>query len=482
MDSEWLTGYKGGAFFDEVFTAGGDVRLEYAGVVAAMRRLKPGDVDSRRALADLAFRNQGITFTVYGDPAGTERTFPFDVFPRVIPAADWRVISAGLVQRVKALNAFLIDVYHEGQILHEGVMPRALVLGNPVFRREVHGVAVPHNVYTHVAGIDIVRGDAGEYFVLEDNVRVPSGASYMLANRRVMARLFPEIFAGRGVELVEHYPDLLLRTLSSLSPRDVERPTVVVLTPGPYNSAYFEHVFLAQQMGVELVEGSDLYVDDGRVWMRTTQGRQQVDVIYRRLDDDFIDPVAFRPDSQLGVPGLVEVYRQGRVALANALGAGVADDKAIYSYVPKMITYYLNEQPILKNIPTYLGAEPEGRERIFDNAADLVIKRVDQSGGYGMLIGPAATAQERADYLAQVQAAPGSYIAQPVLGLSTHPTHAADTGQYEPRHIDLRPFVLSGETVTVVPGGLTRVALRRGSLVVNSSQGGGSKDTWVVNS
>jgi uncharacterized circularly permuted ATP-grasp superfamily protein len=325
-----------------------------------------------------------------------------------------------------------------------------------------------------------VRDDAGRYLVLEDNLRVPSGASYMLANRRVMTRLFPQLLTGRRIQLVESYPDMLLRMLQSLSPRESEQPTVVLLTPGPYNSAYFEHVSLAQQMGIELVEGNDLYVDDERVWMRTTQGRQQVDVIYRRVDDDFLDPVVFRHDSLLGVPGLVEVYCQGRVALANAIGTGVADDKAVYAYVPALIKYYLNQEPILGNIPTHLGADRDGIAYIRAHAAELVIERVDGSGGYGMLIGPASTPEEVAAYMVEVNKAPDRYIAQPVVGLSTHPTYAADTGAFEPRHIDLRPFVLVGEDITVVPGGLTRVALRRGSLVVNSSQGGGSKDTWVV--
>jgi uncharacterized circularly permuted ATP-grasp superfamily protein len=355
-----------------------------------------------------------------------------------------------------------------------------MVLGNPAFRREIHGINLAHNAYTHVAGIDLVRGDDGRYMVLEDNLRVPSGASYMLANRRVMTRLFPQLLTGRRVQLVEQYPDMLLRTLQSLSPRDLSHPTVVLLSPGPYNSAYFEHVSLAQQMGIEIVEGSDLYVDDGLVWMRTTQGRQQVDVIYRRVDDDFLDPVVFRPDSLLGVAGLVDVYSQGKVALANAIGTGVADDKAVYAYVPALINYYLNEEPILANIPTYLGSNPEHLAHILSHAHELVIKRVDQSGGYGMLIGPAASEEQVEAYLKNVRYEAGRYIAQPVVGLSTHPTYADDTKRFEPRHIDLRPFVLVGEDITVVPGGLTRVALRRGSLVVNSSQGGGSKDTWVV--
>jgi uncharacterized circularly permuted ATP-grasp superfamily protein len=468
------------SFFDEVFEPGGEPRLHYAEIVRRLQSYGAAEFQRRRALADLTFRNQGITFTVYGDESGTERTFPFDLFPRVIPAAEWETLEAGLIQRVKALNAFLDDVYHEGRILADGVIPRSMVLGDPSFRREVHGVKLPHGIYTHVAGIDVIRDDAGQYLVLEDNLRTPSGVSYMLANRMVMTRTFPGLFEGRGVRPVQHYTTALLETLRSLSPRDREDPTIVVLTPGQYNSAYFEHAFLAQQMGVELVEGRDLYVDDGRVWMRTTQGRQQVDVIYRRIDDDFLDPAVFRRDSLLGVAGLVQVYREGRVALANAIGTGVADNKAMYSHVPAMIQYYLGQKAILPNVPTYLGADPEGLAFMLDNAERLVIKAVGQSGGYGMLVGPEALPAQREEFLRKLRQDPGNYIAQPVIRLSRHPSYFPDDGRWEPCHVDLRPYVLVGESVTIVPGGLTRVALKRGSLVVNSSQGGGSKDTWVL--
>jgi len=472
--------YDAKSFFDEVFEADGTPRPHYADIIKRIRSLSPVEFGRRRALADLTFRNQGITFTVYGDESGTERTFPFDLLPRVIPAAEWSLIEAGLIQRVRALNLFLRDIYHEAKILDEGVIPRGLVLGNPAFRREVHGIAMPHDVYTHVSGIDLIRGDDGRYMVLEDNLRTPSGVSYMLANRMVMTRTFPLLFEGRGVRPVQHYTTALLEMLRSLSPRDLKEPTIVLLTPGLYNSAYFEHAFLAQQMGIELCEGRDLYVEDRRVWMRTTQGRQQVDVIYRRIDDDFLDPAVFRPDSMLGVPGLLQVYRQGRVALANAVGTGVADDKAMYSYVPAMIRYYLGQEPMLPNVPTFLGAEPDGLAYILDNAESLVIKAVGQSGGYGMLIGPESTAEQRQVFLETVRADPVNYIGQPVVALGRHPSFYSDTGCFEPCHIDLRPYVLVGEDITVVPGGLTRVALKRGSLVVNSSQGGGSKDTWVL--
>jgi len=472
--------YDAKSFFDEVFEPDGMPRRHYADIVKRIRSLSPVEFGRRRALADLTFRNQGITFTVYGDESGTERTFPFDLFPRVIPADEWATIEAGLIQRVRALNLFLRDIYHEAKILHDGVIPRRLVLGNAAFRREVHGIALPHHVYTHVSGIDLIRDEDGRYLVLEDNLRTPSGVSYMLANRMVMTRTFPLLFEGRGVRPVQHYTTALLEMLRSLSPRDLREPTIVLLTPGQYNSAYFEHAFLAQQMGIELCEGRDLYVEDRRVWMRTTQGRQQVDVIYRRIDDDFLDPAVFRSDSMLGVPGLLQVYRQGRVALANAVGTGVADDKAMYSYVPAMIRYYLGQEPILSNVPTHLGAEPEGLAFMLDNVESLVIKAVGQSGGYGMLIGPESTPSKREAYLEQVRADPASYIAQPVIGLGRHPAFYSDTGCFEPCHIDLRPYVLVGEDITVVPGGLTRVALKRGSLVVNSSQGGGSKDTWVL--
>lgn len=434
----------------------------------------------RRGLIDLTLRNQGITFTVYGDAEGTERPFPFDPFPRVIPAPEWEALERGLLQRVRALNLFLHDLYHGQEIVRAGVVPGGLVTANPNFRPQMVGVTLPYGAYTHVVGCDLIRGADGVYRVLEDNLRSPSGVSYMLANRQVMARSFPKLMMRQRVRPITHYTTALFETLRGLSPRDVNDPTVVVLTPGPYNSAYFEHSYLAQQMGVELVEGRDLFVADRRVWMRTTRGRQQVDVIYRRIDDTFLDPLAFRPDSSLGVPGLMEVYAEGRVALANAVGTGVADDKATYAFVPAMIRYYLGEEPLIPNVETFLGADPEMLEHICGHAPELVIKEVGGAGGYGMLVGSEATPERCQEFVAQVRQNPHNYIAQPIVQLSSHPTYYADTGTFEPCHVDLRPYILWGETPTVIPGGLTRVALRRGSLVVNSSQGGGSKDTWVL--
>lgn len=490
--ADWFSGYKS-PFFDEVFGADGKPRKHYMGVVARFNELGLEDFQRRRALTELAFRNQGITFQVYpvsgtgsddatvpGDPSGPERPFPLDMLPRVIPAAEWKIIEQGLTQRVKALNLFLNDIYNGQHILADGLIPPSLVLNHPAYYRQVHGIKLPHNAFTHVSGIDLVRDEQGEYRVLEDNLRTPSGVSYVLSNRRVMSRAFPQLLSKSRVRLVESYPDTLLRTLQSLSPRDIPEPTVVLLTPGPFNSAYFEHMFLAQQMGIELVEGPDLFVDEGRVWMRTTAGRKQVDVIYRRIDDDFLDPTVFRPDSALGVSGLVKVYREGRVAVANAIGNGVADDKALYAYVPRIIKYYLHQEPILQNVQTFIGAEPGGADYILSHAAELVIKKVDQSGGYGMLIGPHSSHAQIEEYVKRVRQEPHNFVAQPVVGLSTHPTFADDTATFEPRHIDLRPFILTGEDIKVLPGGLTRVALKRGSLVVNSSQGGGSKDTWVL--
>ncbi|GHF49421.1 putative circularly permuted ATP-grasp superfamily protein [Deinococcus metalli] len=468
----------GNQFFDEMFTAQGDVRPHYQGVLEYLDRLGVREFQRRHELLDMAFRNQGITFTVYGDAQGTERTFPFDPVPRIIPASEWAHVEAGLTQRVKALNAFLRDIYSAAEILGDGVIPAELVYTSGHFRREVHGVLPPNGLYTHIVGTDLIRDEQGNYLVLEDNLRSPSGVSYLMANRQAMTRIYPGMFENQGVRPVQHYAAELQRLLSSVSPR--EHGTVVVLTPGMYNSAYFEHAFLAQQMGVELVEGRDLFVDGGRVWMRTTGGRQQVDVIYRRVDDDFLDPLAFRRDSSLGVPGLIEVYRQGRVAIANAIGTGVADDKAVYAYVPDMIRYYLNEEPILNNVPTYLGWNAEHLEHMLSNASEMVFKAVGEAGGYGMLIGPSATGAEISEYLEKVRANPREFIAQPVVGLSRHPTFYPDSAEFEGAHIDLRPYVLCGDPVTIVPGGLTRVALRRGSLVVNSSQGGGSKDTWVL--
>ncbi|NBV00477.1 MAG: circularly permuted type 2 ATP-grasp protein [Burkholderiaceae bacterium] len=437
---------------------------------------------ARREEADLVFRRVGITFAVYGDGGGTERTIPFDIVPRIFQAAEWSRLEKGLRQRVTALNMFLHDVYHEQHILKAGVIPADQVLKNAQFRPEMLGVNIPMNIYAHIAGIDIVRAthgeQEGEFFVLEDNLRVPSGVSYMLENRKMMMRLFPELFAQHRVAPVTHYPDLLLETLRQAAPAGRINPKVVVLTPGMYNSAYFEHAFLAQQMGVELVEGKDLFIQDDLVYMRTTQGPSRVDVIYRRVDDDFLDPEAFRSDSVLGAYGLLRAYRAGNVAICNAIGTGVADDKSIYPYVPDMIRFYLDEDPMIANVPTYMCRKPNDLSYVLANMAELVVKEVHGAGGYGMLVGPAATQAEIADFKERVKANPQGYIAQPTLALSTCPTFV-ESG-VAPRHIDLRPFVLSGKDVRMAPGGLTRVALKEGSLVVNSSQGGGTKDTWVL--
>ena len=471
--------------FDEM-QAEGAVRAHYASYQQWLDAQPVDVMRSRREEAEMIFRRVGITFAVYGakeaDDSGTERLIPFDLIPRVIPAHEWSEMERGLRQRVTALNRFVHDVYHGQEILRAGLVPAEQVLRNAQYRPEMTGVDVPGGVYSHIAGIDIVRaGNAdgsGDYYVLEDNLRVPSGVSYMLENRKMMMRLFPELFSGHRIAPVAHYPDLLLETLRSVAPAAVNDPTVVLLTPGMYNSAYFEHAFLAQQMGIELVEGQDLFAKDKFIYMRTTQGPKRVDVIYRRLDDDFLDPLAFRSDSTLGCAGLLDVYRAGNVTLANAIGTGVADDKSIYPYVPKMIEFYLGEKPILNNVPTHLCRDPEDLKYVLDHLSELVVKEVHGAGGYGMLVGPAATKAEIADFRRALEADPARYIAQPTLALSTCPTFV-ESG-VAPRHIDLRPFVLSGKTVQMVPGGLTRVALKSGSLVVNSSQGGGTKDTWVI--
>ena len=468
------------------YEAGRPVRTHYRSYAEWLSRQSDALMRSRHEEAELIFRRVGITFAVYGDKdedgAGTERLIPFDLIPRIIPADEWAVLERGLVQRVTALNRFLHDVYHGQEILKAGVIPSEQVLENTHYRKLMQGVAVPHQIYSHVAGIDIVRaggeGGRGEYYVLEDNLRVPSGVSYMLENRKMMMRLFPHLFASHRVAPVAHYPDLLLEALRESRPEMVDNPTVVVLTPGMYNSAYFEHAFLAQQMGVELVEGQDLFVKDGFVFMRTTRGPQRVDVIYRRVDDDFLDPQAFRPDSTLGCAHLMQAYREGHVAICNAVGTGVADDKSIYPYVPKMIEFYLGESPILHNVPTYMCRDPGDLRYVMANLKNLVVKEVHGAGGYGMLIGPASTAAEIEAFGKAVLAHPAGYIAQPTLSLSSCPTYV-ESG-IAPRHIDLRPFVLSGKHVRMAPGGLTRVALKKGSLVVNSSQGGGTKDTWVL--
>ena len=432
----------------------------------------------KRAEADIAFRRVGITFAVYGEEAGKERLIPFDVIPRIIPATEWHLLQAGLRQRVKALNAFLYDIYHTQDILRANRIPREQIVHNAQFRPEMIGVNVPAAIYAHITGVDLVRAGEGEFYVLEDNLRVPSGVSYMIEDRKMMMRLFPELFSQHKIAPVQHYPDMLLENLRTVAPAGVDNPTVVLLTPGAYNSAYFEHTFLAQQMGVELVEGRDLFVDNEMVYMRTTRGPQRVDVIYRRLDDDFLDPQVFRKDSMLGVPGLLSAYRAGRVTLANAIGTGVADDKSIYPYVPEMIRFYLGEEPLLNNVPTWMLRKPDDLKYVLDHLPDLVVKEVHGAGGYGMLVGPASTRAEIEAFRARIVAAPEKYIAQPTLALSTCPTYV-ESG-IAPRHLDLRPFVLSGKQIDMVPGGLTRVALREGSLVVNSSQGGGTKDTWVL--
>ena len=472
--------------FDEMHAGEQALREHYRSYDRWLRAQPPELMTARREEAEMIFRRVGITFAVYGakdeEGAGTERLIPFDLIPRVIPSAEWREMERGLRQRVTALNRFIHDVYHDQDILKAGVVPAEQVLKNAQYRAEMAGVDVPGDVYSHIAGIDIVRAanadGSGTYYVLEDNLRVPSGVSYMLENRKMTMRLFPELFVLNRVAPVAHYPDLLLDTLRAVAPAGVNEPAVVVLTPGMYNSAYFEHAFLAQQMGVELVEGKDLFVKDSFVYMRTTQGPKRVDVIYRRVDDDFLDPKAFRPESTLGCAGLLDAYRAGNITLSNAIGTGVADDKSIYPYVPRMIEFYLGEKPILQNVPTWLCRQDDDLKYVLDHLPDLVVKEVHGAGGYGMLVGPAATRAEVDAFREQLLANPSNYIAQPTLSLSTCPTFV-DAG-IAPRHIDLRPFVLSGKTVQMVPGGLTRVALKEGSLVVNSSQGGGTKDTWVL--
>jgi len=466
-------------FHNEMIDANGGVRAHYRAYDEWLKATPPERIARKRAEADLAFHRVGITFAVYGEEAGKERLIPFDIIPRIIPSAEWKAMQSGLRQRVKALNMFLHDVYHDQEILKAGKIPAEQVLNNTQYRPVMQGVDVPGGVYAHIAGVDIVRAGAGEFYVLEDNLRVPSGVSYMLEDRKMMMRLFPELFARHKVAPVQHYPDLLLEKLRAVAPKGVSNPTVVVLTPGAYNSAYFEHTFLAQQMGVELVEGRDLFVKDEVVYMRTTQGPQRVDVIYRRIDDDFLDPLAFRADSALGVPGILKAYQAGNVTLANAIGTGVADDKSIYPYVPDMIRFYLGEEPKLNNVPTHMCRKPDELRYVLDHLPELVVKEVHGAGGYGMLVGPAASKAEIERFRQLLIAKPDGYIAQPTLALSNCPTFVEEG--IAPRHLDLRPFVLSsGECVNMVPGGLTRVALTNGSLVVNSSQGGGTKDTWVL--
>jgi uncharacterized circularly permuted ATP-grasp superfamily protein len=470
--------YELDAAYDEMFQAGGAARAQCVPLLEDLLAVSEAELRQHQTEADRTFLARGITFTVYGDDQGTERIFPYDLLPRIITAAEWQTLERGLTQRLTAINRFLKDIYHEGRILAEGVVPRHLVQSCRHYRREMRGVHVRNDIYVSVAGTDLVRLEDGTFAVLEDNLRVPSGVSYMLANREVMKRVFPRLFNRYNVSPIAHYGQALLATLRALAPPGRPDPTFVVLTPGVGNSAYFEHAFLARQMGVALVEGRDLLVHDNIVYMRTTAGLRRVDVIYRRVDDDFLDPLAFRADSHLGVPGLLNAYRAGNVSLANAIGTGIADDKALYAYIPAIIRFYLSEEPILPNVQTYLLGNESDRRYVLERLDQLVVKAVGESGGYGMLIGPHSTVRERELFREKIEADPRNFIAQPTLMLSRAPCFV--DGRIEPRHVDLRPYVLYGDRVTIVPGGLTRVALRKGSLVVNSSQGGGSKDTWVL--
>lgn len=470
--------YQTDGFYDELFQKAGVPRESAKPLVDKIESLPTGDLHRRQQAAEAAFLQMGVTFTVYGDDEGTEKIFPFDIVPRVIQAGDWQQIETGLKQRIEALNLFINDVYHDQKIVKDGIIPGELLNSADSFRPQCVGLTPQRDIWIHVTGTDLVRDQDGKLLVLEDNLRCPSGVSYVLQNRDVLKQTFPNVFQSMQVQPVYDYPNRLLAALQHLAPTGVAEPTVVVLTPGMYNSAYFEHAYLAQQMGVELVEGSDLVVRDNFVMMRTTQGFQKVDVIYRRIDDDFIDPKVFRSDSCLGVPGLMDVYRRGHVALANAPGTGIADDKAVYAYVPKIIQYYLDQDMILPNVETYLCGEPKQRKHVLANLDKLVVKAVNLSGGYGMLIGPHSTKKEQDQFAAQIRENPRNFIAQPTLSLSRAPTIVDD--DFEGRHVDLRPYILYGKDIFVMPGGLTRVALRKGSLVVNSSQGGGSKDTWVV--
>jgi len=464
--------------WDEMNT-GSSIREQYTKLFEVLQNLPVEALHQKDKLASELFMNQGITFTVYSDNAGIERIFPFDIIPRIITSAEWNHVEKGIKQRLKALNMFLKDVYNEQQIIKDGIVPEELITSCEHFTREVIGIKVMHDIYIHISGIDLIRGDDGTFYILEDNLRTPSGVSYMLENREVTKRLFPDLLYSSKAKMVSNYPLLLHEILLQLAPPQLSNPNVVLLTPGVYNSAYYEHTFLARSMGIDLVEGRDLVVDNFKVYAKTTNGLKQVHVIYRRVDDEFLDPEVFRKDSLLGVPGLIGAYAKGNVAIVNALGNGVADDKAVYNYVPAMIKYYLNEDPILPNVPTYELSDPEQRTHVFANIHKMVIKRTNQSGGYGMLMGNSASDKEIADFIVAVEKDPRSFIAQPIIKLSTVPCFI--DGKFSPRHVDLRPYALCGpDGVKIVPGGLTRVALREGSLVVNSSQGGGSKDTWVI--
>jgi uncharacterized circularly permuted ATP-grasp superfamily protein len=473
-----FTHYDPEDFFDEMFAGAGAPRPAAHALTQVIDALPAGEIERRQRSAERALMAMGITFNVYGADEGTERIFPFDLIPRIVSAAEWRTIERGLKQRIHALNLFIDDIYHERRILKDGVIPAHVLETAKSLRAQCAGMTPPRGIWCHVTGTDLVRHSDGQVYVLEDNLRCPSGVSYVLQNRNVMKRTFPKVFAASRIRPVDDYPSHLRATLEYLAPEGIESPRVVVLTPGPYNSAYFEHSFLAQQMGVELVEGRDLVASDGFVWMRTTKGFERVDVIYRRVDDDFLDPKVFRADSMLGVPGLMDVYAAGRVALANAPGTGVADDKVVYAYVPRIVKYYLGEDIVLPNVPTYICAEEQERKYVIENIASLVVKAANESGGYGMLVGPQSTRAEQEAFAAKIEENPRNYIAQPTLALSRVPTII--DGRFEGRHVDLRPYILYGKDIFVLPGGLTRVALKKGSLVVNSSQGGGSKDTWVL--
>ncbi len=476
--SSYFGNYPTEGFYDEMFESPGEVRPHYERLYRRFVEMDSEEFDRKRQLADTSFLTQGVTFTVYSDNKGTERIFPFDLIPRIIPQHEWEKIEQGLAQRITALNLFLHDIYHEQRIVKEGIVPEEVIRSAVHFRPEFMGFDIPKDIYIHICGSDLIRDDEGNYLVLEDNGRCPSGVSYVLANRGVMKRVYPKLFARYAVRPVDHYAKELLGLLQYVAPREDPDPTVVVLTPGIYNSAYFEHSFLARSMGIEIVTGADLVVNDDIVYMKTTKGLKKVDVIYRRLDDDFLDPTVFRPDSMLGVPGLVEAYRKGNVNLANAIGTGVADDKVTYRYVPDMVRFYMDQEPLLPNVPTYLSSSEEDRKYILEHIPELVIKSANESGGYGMLIGPNATKEECEKFRQAILKDPRNYVAQPVVRLSRAPSFC--DGVIEGRHIDFRPYILYGEKITIIPGGLTRVALRKGSLVVNSSQGGGSKDTWVV--
>jgi len=473
-----FNGYDTEGFYDELFEGPGRPRRGTSILINKLESLPEGDILRRQKAAEAALFNMGVTFTVYSDETGIEKIFPFDIIPRIVEPDDWKQIESGLKQRIHALNLFINDVYHKQRIIKDGIIPEYLLYSGKCFQHQCRGLTPPKGVWCHITGTDLVRDNDGKYYVLEDNLRTPSGVSYVLENRQVLKRTFPHVFEASKVRPVDDYPERLLSTLQNLTPQDSYHPNVVLLTPGVYNSAYFEHSFLAQQMGIELVEGSDLVVSDGYVFMRTTKGFEKVDVIYRRIDDTFLDPKAFNPDSMLGVPGIMEVYKAGHVALANAPGTGIADDKVIYAYVPKIIKYYTGEDPILPNVPTYVCWEEKEMKHVLQNLDKFVVKAANESGGYGMLVGPHASTSDREKFAELIKASPRNYIAQPTVSLSRVPVIVDD--HFEGRHVDLRPYVLYGEDIYVMPGGLTRVALKKGSLVVNSSQGGGSKDTWVL--